>query len=187
MVPHQKGVRFKPCLAFTDIKQSHLRKLPDLFILFFCTISRNSGKGLRETTSSREPSHPADTQADIISVEADVQHFLAAGVADSTMRTYTAGWARYQKFTTQFRIPPQPITVEKVTLFIAHVGAQGLLTTTIEVYLAGLRFFCLLADPSCAAPSFHTPYTNLLIRGIKRVNMGKGPQGTVAHHYSHDA
>ena len=90
------------------------------------------------------------------------------------MRTYKAGWALYLKFATQFHIAPQPITVEKVTLFIAHVGAQRLSATTIEVYLAGLRFFRLLADPSCAAPSFHTPYTNLLIRGIKQVNAGKG-------------
>ena len=95
-------------------------------------------------------------------------------MADSTMKAYKAGWTRYQKFATQFNIPLQPITVENVTLFIAHLGAQRLSTTTIEVYLAGLRFFRLLADPSCAVPSFHTPYTNLLIRGIKRVNTGKG-------------
>ena len=107
-------------------------------------------------------------------MEADVQHFLAAGVAESTMRTYKAGWTRYQKFTTQLSIPSKPITVKKVTLFIAHMGAQGLSTNTIKAYLAGLRFFRLLADPSSTVPSFHTPYTNLLIRGIKRVNAGKG-------------
>ena len=54
------------------------------------------------------------------------------------------------------------------------MGAQGLAASTIEVYLAGLRFFRLLADPTCIAPSFHTPYVNLIIRGIKRVNAGKG-------------
>ena len=157
VVPHQRGVRFTPCLAFHGHWTVALEKTPRRFPPGLWAISRNSGKGLRETTSSCEPSHPADTQVDIISVEVDVQHFLAAGVADSTMRTYIAGWARYQKFTTQFCIPPQPITVEKVSLFIAHVGAQGLSSTTIEVYLAGLRFFCLLADPLCAAPSFHIP------------------------------
>ena len=62
-----------------------------------------------------------------------------------------------------------------MTLFIAHMGAQGLAASTIEVYLAGLRLFCLLADPTCTAPSFHTPYVNLLIRGIRRVNTGKEP------------
>ena len=62
-----------------------------------------------------------------------------------------------------------------MTLFIAHVGAQGLAASTIEVYLAGLRLFRLFADPTCTAPSFHTPYVNLLIRGIRRVNAGKEP------------
>ena len=70
--------------------------------------------------------------------------------------------------------PYQQLNGHRFTLFIAHLGAQRLSTTTIEVYLAGLRFSHLLADPSCAAPSFHTTYTNLIIRGIKRVNKWKG-------------
>ena len=96
-------------------------------------------------------------------------------MAKSTMKTYRAGWSRYQKFTSQFHLAPHPITGEKLTLFIAHVGAQGLAASTIEVYLAGLRLFRLLADPTCTAPPFHTPYVNLLIRGIRRVNAGKEP------------
>ena len=90
------------------------------------------------------------------------------------MKTYKAGWSKYQKFTYQFHLSPHPITGEKVTLFISYMGAQGLAASTIDVYLAGLRFFRLLADPTCIAPSFHTPYVNLIIRGIKRVNAGKG-------------
>ena len=112
---------------------------------------------------------------DFLSLEGDVQHFLEAGVAKSTMNTYEAGWSRYQKFTSQFHLTPHPITEEKVMLFIAHVGAQGLAASTIKVYLAGLRLFRLLTDPTCTAPSFHNPYVNLLIRGIRRVNAGKGP------------
>ena len=95
-------------------------------------------------------------------------------MAKSTMNTYKAGWSRYQKFTSQFHLTPHLITEEKVTLFTAHAGAQGLAASTIEVYLAGLRLFCLLVDPTCTAPSFHTPYVNLLIRGIWQVNAGKG-------------
>ena len=91
-----------------------------------------------------------------------------------TMKAYKAGWTRYQKFATQFNIPPPAYHSGKCNFVHCPSGAQRLSTTTIEVYLAGLRFFCLLADPSCAVPSFHTPYTNLLIRGIKQVNVGKG-------------
>ena len=111
---------------------------------------------------------------DILSLEGDVQRFLEAGVAKSTMKTYRAGWSRYQKFTSQFHLAPHPITEEKVTLFIAHVGAQGLAASTVEMYLAGLRLFRLLADPTCTAPSFHTPYGNLLIRGITLMDIASG-------------
>ena len=114
---------------------------------------------------------------DILSLEGDVQCFLEAGLAKATMNTYKVGWLWYQKFTSQFHLAPHSITGEKVTLFIAHVGSLGLAASTIEVYLAGLRFFRLLRDPTCMAPSFHTPYVNLLIRGIKRANAGRGPAG----------
>ena len=68
---------------------------------------------------------------DILSLEGDIQRFLEAGVAKSTMNTYKAAWSRYQKFTSQFHLTPHPITGEKVTSFIAHVGAQGLAASTI--------------------------------------------------------
>ena len=73
-------------------------------------------------------------------------------------------------FSSQFSISPSPITVEKVTLFVAFLGNQSLAVSTIESYIAALRFFRILSDPSCLTPSFHTPYINLLIRGIKRTN-----------------
>ena len=80
------------------------------------------------------------------------------------MKTYKAGWSKYQKFTSQFHLTSHPITGEKVTLFITYVGVQGLAATE---YLAGLRIFRLLADPTCIATSFHTPDVNLIIRGVK--------------------
>ena len=42
--------------------------------------------------------------------------------------------------------------------------------STIESYLAALRHFRLLADPTCLAPSFYTPHMKVLLRGIKRVH-----------------
>ena len=91
------------------------------------------------------------------------------------MKTYRAGWKKYQDFSASFALSPKPITLEKVTLFIAYAGTQGLAASTIEVYLAGLRFFRLLDDPTCSAPTFHTPYTNLITRGIRRVNAARMP------------
>ena len=60
------------------------------------------------------------------------------------------------------------MTAEKVILFVAFLGTQGLSPSTIESYLAGLRHARLLTDPSHMSPSFHTPYVKLLLRGIAR-------------------
>ena len=58
---------------------------------------------------------------------------------------------------------------------MAHLGQQGLAISTIEVYLAGLRYFNLLANPSEASPSLHSPFLKLLLRGIQRANVVKKP------------
>ena len=94
-------------------------------------------------------------------------------MAASSMKVYKAGWNRYQAFARLFQLAPQPITTEKVTLFIAFLGTQGLAPSTIESYLAGLRHFRLTTDPSLSDPSIHSPYVNLLLKGIRRTYAAK--------------
>ena len=64
-----------------------------------------------------------------------------------------------------------------------YVDCQLLLlvASTIKVYLAGLSFFHILADPTCDLPTFCTPYVNLTIRGIRRVNAAMKPS-QICHH-----
>ena len=93
-------------------------------------------------------------------LEKSVQCFLEAGLAESSKRVYKAGWHRYLAFCQKFSIPTSLITQEKATLFMAF---------TIESYLAALHHCQLMAGPTCVAPSFHTPFMNLVLRGIKRV------------------
>ena len=64
---------------------------------------------------------------------------------------------------------PTPVTQESVTLFVAYLGAEGLAVSTIESYLAALRYFRILADHSCTLPSFYTPHMKLLLRGVQRL------------------
>ena len=118
---------------------------------------------------------PASPRLDIRALESDVQSFLEAGIAESTMKVYRVGWSRYQTFVNQFGIASAPVTLEKATLFIAYLGSQGLAVSTIEVYLAGLRCFRNEANPTRMAPSLHSPYINLIIKGIKRTNTAKEP------------
>ena len=91
------------------------------------------------------------------------------------MKVYRAGWSRYRTFVNQFKITSTPATLEKVMLFIAYLGSQGLAVSMIEVYLAGLRYFRIQANPTCMTPSLHSPYINLIIKHIKQINSAKEP------------
>ena len=117
----------------------------------------------------------AASPGDIASLERALQQFLASGVAPNTRKTYLSGWHKYQSFTASYSFTLFPVSSEKVALFVAHLGQQGLAISTIEVYLAGLRYFNLLANPSEASPSLHTPFLKLHLRGIQRANVVKKP------------
>ena len=103
-------------------------------------------------------------------METKIQHFLEAGLAEPTIKVYRSGWQRYLSFNQAFSLPTSPVNQDSVTLFVAFLGLEGLSVSTIESYLAALRHFRLLADPTCLAPSFFTPHMKVLLRGIKRVH-----------------
>ena len=103
----------------------------------------------------------------IRALESNVHRFLEAGITESTMKVYRAGWSRYQTFVNQFEIASTPATLKNVTLFKACFGSRELAASTIEVYLAGLRYFRIQASPTCMTPSLHSPYINLIIKHIK--------------------
>ena len=46
-----------------------------------------------------------------------------------------AGWNHYIAFTRSFGLPSSPLTAEKVTLFVAYLGSQGLSISTIQSYM----------------------------------------------------
>lgn len=60
-------------------------------------------------------------------------------------------------------------------LFIAYVGAERLAISTIEVHLAGLRSYRILTDYTDMTVWFHTPFINLILNRIKRVNAAEKP------------
>ena len=112
-----------------------------------------------------------------------MQQCLEAGLASSTKKVHTVGWNCYCNFTNLCSISPSPITLEKVTLFVAFSGTQGLAVSTIESYLAVLRHMLLMSNPSCAKPSFHSPHMAILPRGIKRVQSQARSPSDPATHY----
>ena len=68
---------------------------------------------------------PASSGLGIRALESNFQSFLEAGITESTMKVYRAGWSRYQTFANQFEIASTPVTPEKVTLFVAYLGSKG--------------------------------------------------------------
>ena len=120
------------------------------------------------------PTTVSSAQLDITSLEATVRQFLKEGLAASTRKVYKAGWNRYIAFSGLFNIPPFPLTTEKVTLFVAYLGSEGLSVSTIQSYMAVLRHFQILADPGNCSPSFHSPHMGILLREIKRCQSLQG-------------
>ena len=107
-----------------------------------------------------------------------MRQFLEQGLAASTRKVYKAGWNRYIAFGGSFNIPPSPLTTEKVTLFVAYLGSEGLSVSTIQSYMAALRHFQILADPGNCSPSFRYPHMAILLRGIKHCQSLQGPKTT---------
>lgn len=103
-----------------------------------------------------------------------LRQFLECRIAPLTRKAYSSGWRRYQSFISSYSLTLLPISPEKVALFVAYLGQQGL-AVTIEVYLAGLCYFNLLANSAEVSPSFHSPYLKLLLHGIQQATVSRKP------------
>ena len=118
---------------------------------------------------------PHSPPRDVANLERALQQFLESGIAPSTRKAYSTGWCKYQSFTVSYSLVLLPISPEKVALFVAYLGQQGLAVATIEVYPAELRYFNLLANPGEASPSLHSSFLKLLLHGIQRARESKKP------------
>ena len=118
---------------------------------------------------------PSASSGDIAPLERALRKFLESRIAPTTRKAYLSGWRKYQSFIASYSFTLLPVSPEKVALFVAHLGQQGLAISTIEVYLSGLRYFNLLANPSEASPSLYSPFLKLLLRGIQRANVVNKP------------
>ena len=90
---------------------------------------------------------------------------------------YKVGWNRYITFTRSFGLPASPLTAEKLTLFVAYLGFQGLSISIIQSYMAALRHFQVLANPANQTPSFHSPHMAVLLQGVIRYQSQQDPKG----------
>ena len=70
-----------------------------------------------------------------------VQHYFKQGVAQSTLKTYSAAWKKFNQFCTVHNVTISfPISQSVLCYFAAYLGEQGLSYQTIQTYLSGVRF-----------------------------------------------
>ena len=68
-----------------------------------------------------------------------LQTFFAAGIADSSHRTYKTAEKRFLTFCNDFSLNLYPVNENILCYFAACLGQQGLTAPTIRTYLAGVR------------------------------------------------
>lgn len=73
-------------------------------------------------------------------LEAAVDLFLEAGLAESSKKAYQAGWQKFLAICHSFHLPQTPITKETTTLFAAFLATKRKACSTIESYLATTKF-----------------------------------------------
>ena len=85
--------------------------------------------------------------------------------AESTRKTRSAQWKRYETFCNNFRMDPAPITPQKVCRFLVHLG-ESLKFSTINNYVSALN---AMAKLSANYQDLKQDYgVTLVLRGLKR-------------------
>ena len=102
-------------------------------------------------------------------LETSVQHFLAAGLADSTARACAVGQWQYLEFCQQTSLAPYPVSKHQSMLFTAFLAGQGLRWQTIKSYLAAVRNLHIRAGVHFPGQDKSLPRLHLMLRGIHRV------------------
>ena len=70
--------------------------------------------------------------------------FLTAGLATSTMTTYSAGKWRYLKFCCGVKVPAIPATEVTLILFVTHLAIASISYASIKVYLSAVQHMHIL-------------------------------------------
>ena len=74
--------------------------------------------------------------ADYNQLSSAAHHFLTAGLATSSMATYSAGRRRYLRFCGRTKIPVIPTTETTLVLFVAYLAATNISHVSIKVPLS---------------------------------------------------
>lgn len=177
------------CLAFFAAKHSlwfSAEHLPGVCNQRVDALSRNRmanslSTGHRHPRSNRPTKNSGGTSGhtrgmDIRELDPAVQRFYHAALTDSTKKTYKAGKKRYVDFCTKFNVQPLPVSESGLCYFAAHLGEQGLMESSVKIYLSAIRQWQIsegLPDPHTAA----MPLLKQIMKGVKVVRGKEGKTG----------
>ena len=110
---------------------------------------------------------------DIHSLDGAVQAYFAAGIADSTHKTYRTAERRFTKFFKDFSLSPYSVNESILCYFVACLGQQGLTAATIKTYLLGVRQMQIAGGS--LDPNIHQlPWLCQVIRGVELMRSSRG-------------
>ena len=72
-------------------------------------------------------------------LDKSVQKYYSAALTSATKRTYQVGRKRYEDFCIKFNVPSIPISESVMCYFVAYLGDQGLMPSSIKSYLSAVR------------------------------------------------
>jgi len=101
-------------------------------------------------------------------LNAAAHHFLTAGLATSTMATYSAGKRRYLQFCANANIQAIPATETTIMLFVAYLATTNISHASIKVYLSAVRHMHIMRGRYSEFDQLLTPRLQLTLRGIKK-------------------
>ena len=96
-----------------------------------------------------------------------VYELFAAGLAASTLKSYTSGQRRYARFCVSVPISPYPTSEGLLCQFVARLYVDGLAAGTVKSYLAAVRHAQIglgLGDPHMA----EMPQLEYVVKGFRR-------------------
>lgn len=68
-----------------------------------------------------------------------MEKYFGEALAESTKKAYLAGQRRYMDFCNRFNIYPFPASESTLVYFVAHLGGEGLMESSIKSYLSSVR------------------------------------------------
>ena len=100
-------------------------------------------------------------------LEGTVEELFAAGLADTTRRTYRTGANRYTVFCSQLDVTAFLVSERSLSLFVAHLAVRERKASTAKSYLAAVRHSQIalgLGDPRVG----DMPQLEYVLKGLKR-------------------